>query len=291
MTKDILLGPDGLPVEFYTPEVEGPRKAKSVEVMSTGFKSVAHMLATPGFTMAHRGSGNGGRWPEMTLLGYTQAVRLGYGVLEVSCNRTSDGVWFGMHDQYLDRIALGTNGTTLNPINMTWAQVNQYVVNQAGRVKSPQPIMRLDELIEAYGDTHILLMDPKYRRNDRLPEFFDIMQSIGPDRAIIKADLDFPWAITELKKRDPRFKGWGYFWATGSPALNNDPQFDSWVAAWDFIGPEWSDPQAVYDRITALGKPIIAHIAESQAQYDTAISKGAIGVQCGAIQLITAVGA
>lgn len=284
---DVSLG-DGEAVSFHTVEGGQLEAVRSAEFMPAGFDNVAHMLATPGFTWAHRGSGNGGRWPEMTLLAYTHAVRLGYGVLEVSLNRTSDGVWFGLHDVTLDRVALGVPGSTLEPTQMTWAQVQQYTVTQPGRVGNPQPFMRIEDLLEAYGDTHLFLLDPKYRRNDRLSEFLDLAQSIGPDRCIIKGDLDFTATITQAKARDPRFKGWGYFW--GANGTQNNASFNTWVDAWDMVGCEWNDSQAIYDQIKARGKPVVAHIVENQGQYNTAISRGAVGVQCGATHLIEAVG-
>lgn len=287
MTISFVDGQNGS-LSFYTREAEGARAAKSVEILRPGFSSVAQMLATPGFTWAHRGSGNGGMWPEMSLLAYTHAVRLGYGVLEVSLNRTKDGVWFGLHDTHLDRMALGVSTQTLDPINMTWAQVNAYQATQAGRQGGPQPFMRLDDIVAAYGNTHILLLDPKYRRNDRLSEFLDICVALGPNRVIIKADLDFPQAIIQAKARDPRFKGWGYFW--GANGTHNNANFNTWVAAWDMVGCEWNDSQAIFNQIKALGKPIVAHIVENQSQYDTAITKGALGVQCGATHLIKSVG-
>lgn len=288
MTASVV-SPDGEELTLGTSESEGMRPLKRLDVMRPGFDSVAHMLATPGFTWAHRGSGNGGRWPEMTLLAYSQAVRLGYGVLEVSMNRSSDGVWFGLHDTHLDRVALGTNTTTLQPTAMTWSEISSYQVTQPGRQKNPQPFMRIEELLEAYGDSHIFVLDPKYRRNDRLSEFLDLCEDIGPDRCIIKADLNFPKAINDAKARNHRFKGWGYFWESGNPALNEDPLFDSWVSQWDLVGCEWQDSQGIFDRIENLGKPVVAHIVQSQSQYNTAIAKGAIGVQCGATHEITPV--
>lgn len=64
------------------------------------------MLSQPMFYVAHRGGSR--EWPEMSLHAYTQAGFWGVGALEVSLARTSDGVWFGLHDADINR----TSGTT-----------------------------------------------------------------------------------------------------------------------------------------------------------------------------------
>jgi hypothetical protein len=42
---------------------------------------------------------------------------------------------------------------------------------------------------------------------------------------------------------------------------------------------EYNASQAIWDEAKLLGKPIVAHIVPSQAGYDAAILKGAIGAQ------------
>src|SRR5690606_20228160 len=123
--------------------------------MDEGYASIDEMLGTDPFYVAHRGGSVD--WDEMTLRAYTNSVAWGAKALEVSVARTSDGVYFGLHDEYLDRTSLGNpSGTTLNPKTLTWAQVQSYDV--FGR----EPYMRLEELTELYGDSHILFIDPKY---------------------------------------------------------------------------------------------------------------------------------
>ena len=55
--------------------------------------------------IAHRGGG--GRWPENTMLAFSQAVALGVDALEMDIHSTADGVLVVSHDPDVDRV---TNG-------------------------------------------------------------------------------------------------------------------------------------------------------------------------------------
>jgi lysyl-tRNA synthetase class I len=55
------------------------------------------------------------------------------------------------------------------------------------------------------------------------------------------------------------------------------------------IGMDYTASQAVWDEALALGKPVIGHIAPSQSAYNTAMSKGASGVQVSGVGVVTPV--
>ena len=87
------------------------------------------MLAQSCFYCAHRGGSRD--FPEMSLYAYGQSALVGYPALEISLARTSDGVWFGLHDASLDRTSFNTgggSGTTYVAASMTWAQVQSYYI-------------------------------------------------------------------------------------------------------------------------------------------------------------------
>ena len=72
-------------------------------------RSIDAMLAAEdGFYWAHRGGS--ASFPEHSLHAYTQSVLRGFGSLEISLNRTADGVWFGLHDANLDRTSQASLG-------------------------------------------------------------------------------------------------------------------------------------------------------------------------------------
>lgn len=256
--------------------------ASSVVRVDRAPVNVTSVLATPGWTMAHRGNGTGGNTGEHTAFAYRQAVNRGYPVLEMSLARTSDGVWFGLHDQYLDRTS-GVSGN-VDPTTMTWATLtaNYQITNGADGIV--RPYYRLDDLIADYGDTHVLMLDPKHRHSSHRSEFLDICEQLGPERCIVKFYYSESSLATAAAARG--LKSWGYCYE----ADLTDPQLNTRLAPWTLLGLEYSASPGAWTTIKSYGKPVIGHIAASQADYNTAISKGADAVQCGASQLIAAVG-
>lgn len=263
----------------------GVRTPQNVLPVVKGFDTVSDMLATPGFTWAHRGGSIS--WREMSLHGYTQCVVRGYGVLEVSLARTSDGVWFGLHDQTTDRTSGGTYG---NASSQTWAQIQaqQIVVGGSG---PNRPYMRWEEIVAAYGSTHILVVDPKHTWAFQT-EFLNMVENdIGPERAIIKySGPGSGSAALSLAAQARGFETWGFFYATdASSAQGGNGALQTWGPSWTLIGMDYTASQAIWDEALALGKPVIGHITPNQAAYDTAIAKGAVGVQVSGVAIVAPV--
>lgn len=276
----------GQAVKVFHTTASGPRTPSSVVPMRPGFSSVSQMLATPGFTWAHRGGSSS--YPEHSLYAYTQSVARGYGVLEVSLGRTSDGVWFGLHDQTTDRTSGGTYG---NASSQTWAQIQAQQIVIGGSA-APQPYMRWSEIVAAYGSTHILVVDPKYALGPYKNEFLNmVLNDVGTERAIIKYSGGGSGAADlSTSARALGFETWGFFYATdASAALGGNGNIQTWGPYWTLIGMDYTAPQAVWDEALALGKPVIGHIAPTQAAYNTAIVKGAAGVQVSGVASVAPV--
>lgn len=270
---------------YHTIADDDVRTPAKVLPMLRGFQTVAESLAKPGFTWAHRGGSVS--YAEMSLHAYTQSVARGYGALEVSLARTSDGVWFGLHDQTTDRTSGGTYG---NASSQTWAQV-QMQQNNAGP-GSPQPYMRWEELIAAYGSTHIIVADPKYALGSYRTEFLNMVnRDLGPTRAIIKySGSGSGAAALSNAAKVMGFETWGFFYAADASAgLGGNGNLQTWGPSWTLIGMDYTASQAVWDEALALGKPVIGHIAPNQTAYNTAMSKGASGVQVGGVGVVAPV--
>jgi len=276
---------NGDEVKLYYTTSDGPRTPTSTTPIRRGFNSVAEALATPGATWAHRGGSVS--YPEMSLYGYTQSVVRGYGVLEVSLARTSDGVWFGLHDQSTDRTSGGTYG---NASAQTWAQVQaQQIVSGPG---GPQPYMRWEEIVAAYGSTHVLVVDPKYALGSYRTEFLNmVLNDIGTDRAIIKFSGSGSGATgLATAAQGMGFETWGFFYAADASATQGgNGNLQTWGPYWTTIGMEYGASQAVWDEALALGKPVIGHIAPNQTAYNTAMSKGASAVQVSGVGVVNPV--
>lgn len=278
-----MLDGNGDPVSVYYTTADGVSTPSEIVPMYRGFSSITEMLATPGFTWAHRGGS--ASYPEMSLYAYTQSVARGYGVLEVSLARTSDGVWFGMHDQTSDRTSGGTYG---NASAQTWAQIQaqQIVVGAKG---APQPYARWEDIVAAYGNTHLFVVDPKYALGSHRTEFLELMNTtVGPDRAIMKfSGVGSGAANFSTAARAMGYETWGYFYAGDASALQGgNGALQTWGPSWTLIGMDYGASQAIWDEALALGLPVIAHIAPNQAAYDTAIAKGASGVQVSGVAVV-----
>jgi len=98
---------------------------------------------------AHRGGA--GDWPENTMPAFAGAVALGYRYVETDVHVTADGVLCAFHDERLDRV---TDRTGLIR-ELPWSEVSR------ARVDGTEPIPRLDDLLDTWGDLRINI-DPKH---------------------------------------------------------------------------------------------------------------------------------
>lgn len=266
---------NGAAGKLYYMSPSGARTPSAVVPMRRGFATTADALNAYGGTWAHRGGSDS--YPEMSLYGYTQSVMRGYGVLEVSLGRTSDGVWFGLHDQTTDRTSGGTYG---NASSQTWAQIQaQNIV--IGAQGAPQPYMSWKQLVADYGSTHIIVADPKYALGSYRTEFLNMVANdIGVNRAIIKySGAGGTATALATAAQAMGFQTWGYFYATDASAANGgNGNLQAYGGPWTTIGMEYGASQAIWNEALAFGKPVIGHIAPNQAAYNTAMSKGATAV-------------
>ena len=273
----------GAAVKVYYNTASGARTPSALVPMRRGFATTADVLNTYGSTWAHRGGSDS--YPEMSLYGYTQSVMRGYGVLEVSLARTSDGVWFGLHDQTTDRTSGGTFG---NASAQTWAQIQAQNIT-IGAQGAPQPYMRWDKLVATYGSTHIIVADPKYAIGTYRTEFLNMVANdIGVNRAIIKYSGSGSTATAMATAAQAMgFQTWGFFYASDASAgQGGNGNLQAWGSYWTTIGMEYGASQAIWNEALAIGKPVIGHIAPNQAAYNAAMNKGAIGVQVSGVGVV-----
>ena len=225
----------------------------------------------------------------MSLHAYTQSAFWGVGALELSLARTSDGVWFGMHDASLDRTSLGTgggSGTTLIASAMTWAQVQSYQIaygSISNTASFPKPYMRWEELIAAYYGTHVIFVDPKVA-SGYTAELLNMMDALPSSTTRLVAKyygVNGNTANTTGWAHDARARGyktWGYFYQSDST------NFATYQGRWDILGMDYSADQATWTTILSYGKPVIAHTIASSAAATTALNYGAAGMMVSGVQ-------
>ena len=244
------------PVFIYENGEERPATMKAVP---RGYKDIGTMMITRGFLIAHRGGSVS--WPEASMRAYTNSVMFGAGALEVSCQKTKDGVWFLNHDRTLQRVDKTAPSTPVT--EMTWADIQKY--HTIG-----EPFMTVEEYFAAYGSSHITVLDPKYSAAEwqELKKFFP---SDAHGRIIWKFSIDAGWLANQWKSDG--WKCWGYSY----PDHVTDGRINEWHKPWDYIGMSWEASDEVWRRTTALGKPVWAHICPTRQAYDDALAKGAVG--------------
>lgn len=230
-----------------------------MRAMPSGYPSIDAMVAQKGFLVAHRGGS--ASWPEMSMRAYTNSVAHGAGALEVSAGRTSDGVWVLAHDQNLKRVDPTAPDTPI--AQMTWAEVQRY--RTAG-----ERILRIEEYLEAYGRSHVTVLDPKYSA----AQWADLASKLPADaknRVIWKSAGDATWLAAQWKAAG--WRCWGYAYAQHA----SDGSLAKWAPSWDYLGFPWDAPTLAWKVATSFGKPVWAHICPSKAAYDQGLQNGAVG--------------
>lgn len=248
-------------------------------VIPEGYDSVDDMLSRECAYFAHRGGS--ADYPEMSMRGYTQSVVEGFGCLEFSAQRTSDGVFIGCHDPSINRV-VGLPGSDLVVANMTWEQIQEYRIEppEDHPERESQPFIRIEDLVEAYGSTHIIMIDPKNIGSTHYAALLNGMDaSGGPERWIGKWVGSNPTWSAALHERG--YKGWGAYYNTDDQEMVAATQ-----GQWDILGFNYGAPQDAWDFITSFGKKVYAHVCPTQASVDTGIAKGAVGAQVSGIEAV-----
>ena len=244
------------PVFIYE---NGEERSATMRAVPRGYKDIGTMMITHGFLIAHRGGSVS--WPEASMRAYTNSVMFGAGALEVSCQKTKDGVWFLNHDRTLQRVDKSAPNTPVT--EMTWAEIQKYTT-------IGEPFVTVEEYFAAYGSSHITVLDPKYSAVEwqELKKFFP---TDAHGRIIWKFSIDAGWLAGQWKADG--WKCWGYSY----PDQVTDGRINEWHKPWDYVGMSWEASDEVWRRTLALGKPVWAHICPTRDAYDQGLAKGAIG--------------
>ena len=257
-------------------------KPGGLKVVKPGYDNVTTMLATTPFTIAHRGGSRD--FPEMSLYAYGQSALLGYGALELSVGRTSDGVWFGLHDADLNRTS-GTTGLAVAS-TMTWADVQSYQILGSMAANNPsqpnRPYMRIEELFSLYYPSHVIFLDLKYAGNysSEMISYLSTLPGTASDHIVIKS-----FGVSSRSYSDTwraaGYKLWGYYYQS------NIPDLPSTYDMWDILGMDYNADGPSWTTIKSYGKPVIAHILPNTAAVATAAGYGADGYMVAGVKAIT----
>ena len=254
---------NGTRVEYFVWSGTEAISCVSMKAIPYGSRSVEEMLKTPKFFVAHRGGS--ASWPEHTERAYSQCPIFKFHGLEMSCGQSSDGVWFGCHDQSLSRLV----PTLTKPVDQyTWDEI------RAAASQTEYMPARLDWLIEHYIDSHVLVVDPKYKTG-KWEEFLAVFKGLE-DKIIFKAYGDTQWAFDPIRAKG--VKTWGYAYAGDK----DKPWYANWAAGktCDVLSMEYTAPQDIWTALKASGKPLVSHIPSVPESVKMGWDKGADGTIC-----------
>ena len=255
-TVEIHPSAKGLVRVLETDRTETPATMRE---MPFGYDNIVKMIRNRGYIIAHRGGS--ASWPESSMRAYTNAVARGAGALEVSCQKTKDGVWFLNHDRKLTRVDPSAPDTPVT--EMTWADIQKYKTQG-------EPFMKVEDYFEAYGSSHITVLDPKYSA----AQWSDLLRFLpkdAKDRVIWKFSIDATWLATQWK--NDGWMCWGYSYE--DHVIGG--QINGWHGPWTFLGMPYDAQKTTWDKILTLGKPVWAHICPNKEAYDRGIANGAAG--------------
>lgn len=236
---------------------------------------VTPLFEKPGFIVAHRGGSRD--WPEMSMEAYRHSVDVGANALEISLSRSSDGVWFGLHDATLDRTS-GTKGFVAS--EHSWAEIRTYRISAKGTLDTgqpSQPYIRFEDLVDAYANTHTIFVDPKKAERRHHPELIAKMKAAvdDPSQSFIAKGYCMTKAWPVLA-RAHGLKSWGYYYGSEVEA---DPQLLSTTQSrWSYLGMNYAASNAAWESALAYAKPVLGHIIADRRAGKFALSRGAAGL-------------
>jgi glycerophosphoryl diester phosphodiesterase len=243
-----------------------------------GARNVYELRATPEFVVAHRlGSQD---WAEYSKRGLVECVTRGVQALEISVAKTSDGVWFGLHDQTL----LRTSGVDINPTTLTWAQVQEHLCSPASGADpafGPQPYERLEELIEPYAGSHVFFLDLKYQAGPTARDaVLPVLESLFPrpqDKVIMKYASGGGITLADWAT-EHGYMSWGHFWTDDYLADPAQALLDA--AHWTWIGVDADATEQMWIDMKSTGKPIVGAVVDSLEERDILLAEDVIGYMC-----------
>jgi len=212
----------------------------------------------------------------MSMEGYRQSVAHGANALEISLARSSDGVWFGLHDDTLDRTS-GTSGFVV--AQHPWAEISRYRITAQGTRypgQDPQPYLRFEDLIAVYAATHTIFVDPKVVDPRYYSELMQMIASVRrpTDSFIAKSYCTGTgWAQAA---RAHGLRTWGYYY--GAHIDDGTTPLAATQAQWDLLGLDVEASAAAWSSIHSLDKKVVAHIVADPASARQAVDNGAAGL-------------
>lgn len=276
---DVWMGVGGVPRQVLSTYLGVQGLIRNVSSVILGRTTLMEKMLDREFYWAHRGGSRS--WPEMTMYAYEQSALRNYDALEFSLGRSSDGVWFGCHDETLSRITGGA--LTGRPSDYTWAQIRETEVVGSIAADNPtqpgRPHLTLDDFLDRFYGERVLIFDVKHQSShdhelfNKLNSLPGIPQSNIMGKFFGISAFNIPW------QRDG-YLAWGYFYE------DNASDYNTYLGRWDLLGLEYTASRAHWNRLLEENKPVVSHILPNEAAVAMSRDKGASGFQVSGVDVV-----
>ena len=234
--------------------------------------TIADMEAEAEFFWAHRGGSF--NWVEMTVRAYTNAVFHGTKCLEISLQRSLDGVYVMSHDESTLRMT----GVDIIIPDAQWDLLKALNVSSHGL--PAEKLGRFEEYLETYGQSHVSIVEDKTYVLANLNALVALIESYyGRTDAVARFIFKF-YGLTSSTYIDAvaslGYKTWGYFY--NDEAVTNMP---TKASMFTYLGLNHDATPANWAAAMSYGKRVVAHIPTAASHVVSARAKGATGFQCG----------
>jgi len=263
----VRVGGESLPLTLYRRSVAPP------EIPG---HTIADLLADTPFYVGHRCGG--GDWPEFSEAGINGCRGRGYKAVEMSVYRCGSGEFVLSHDWTTTRMT----GVNYDISATPWATLStllQSAAETSNPAQASQPLLRLtDALTLAEGLVVFIDYKPNssgdgdataLANEDALLDYLETLPNYQT-RFVWKTFKEGYASADRAAARG--FQTWGIYY---DAAITTAPTRTS---SFSLLGMNYNASTTNWTSATATGKKVLGHIITSNANRDSAVSKGAHGI-------------
>lgn len=219
-------------------------------------------------SVAHRGGS--ANWPEMTARAYKEsAVIWDINAIEISVQKSSDGVFVASHDTTTTRVT-GQNYTISSTPWSTLASLTATAAATDNISQPREPLAKLTDILDLYGGKRVIFIEDKTYANQ--VAILNLMDSYGGSNWFVWKQDGTGTVYSGAVSRG--YKTWGYIFDSGMGS------FASKQAQWTYIGLDYNSSNATLTSAiaTAGANRVVAHIIPSVVQRDRLLGMGVRGL-------------
>jgi PKD repeat protein len=249
--------------------------------------------------VSHRGGS--ASYVEMTMHAYWASAVLWPNVaLEISVQADADGVWWGQHDAYFDRMVLGVSGGTTLPVGSAHAAtINTYTQTPAYTNTTTafrEPVAKLTDILNVFGGKRVIFIERK--GGSSAANLLNVMDSYGgPNWFVWKQDFSNGLQVSGDSRVSTssvsniaggQYDTWGYYFAGsgGSNTTGDMTLYTTYQGTSTYVGLDYNltDANLASSIAVAGASRVIGHIIPSLAQQTRMMGTGMRGTMIGAIR-------